>query len=153
MAKRIVARDVDAYYGAHKAIEGVSLTIEPKSITALIGPSGCGKSTFLRTLNRRHEVSPGARVEGHVLLDDEDLYGEGVDPSLNPHPTNVYYSYGAHNLSNQFGYHVVLNNQYGGASASLCKNYGGSNCVGTLPQDYWVNYDLTPINSITLNRP
>jgi hypothetical protein len=81
------------------------------------------------------------------------IYGEGVDPSLNPHPTNVYYSYGAHNLSNQFGYHVVLNNQYGGASASLCKNYGGSNCVGTLPQDYWVNYDLTPINSITLNRP
>ena len=79
MAKRIVARDVDAYYGAHKAIEGVSLTIEPKSVTALIGPSGCGKSTFLRTLNRMHEVIPGARVEGHVLLDDEDLYAPAID--------------------------------------------------------------------------
>ena len=79
MAKRIVARDVDAYYGAFKAIEGVSLTIEPKSVTALIGPSGCGKSTFLRTLNRMHEVIPGARVEGSVLLDDEDLYAPSVD--------------------------------------------------------------------------
>ncbi len=80
MAKRIVARDVNAFYGSLKAIEGVSLTIEPKSVTALIGPSGCGKSTFLRTLNRLHEVIPGARVEGSVLLDDEDLYAEGVDP-------------------------------------------------------------------------
>ena len=79
MAKRITARDVDAYYGAHKAIEGVTLTIEPKSVTALIGPSGCGKSTFLRTLNRMHEVIPGARVDGHVLLDDEDLYASDVD--------------------------------------------------------------------------
>jgi phosphate transport system ATP-binding protein len=79
MAKRIVAKDVDAYYGAFKAIEGVSLTIEPKTVTALIGPSGCGKSTFLRTLNRMHEVIPGARVEGSVLLDEEDLYAPGID--------------------------------------------------------------------------
>ncbi|MFD4871838.1 MULTISPECIES: hypothetical protein [unclassified Streptomyces] len=81
------------------------------------------------------------------------IYGQGVYPPDNPHPTNVYYSYGAHNLSNQLGYHYVINNQYGGASASLCKNYGGTNCVLTLAQDYYVNYDLTPINSITLNRP
>src|SRR3954452_16200672 len=79
MATRIIAEDVNAYYGGFRAIEGVSLTIEPKSITALIGPSGCGKSTFLRTLNRMHEVIPGARVEGKVLLDDEDLYAVGVD--------------------------------------------------------------------------
>jgi phosphate transport system ATP-binding protein len=79
MAKRIVATDVAAYYGSVHAIEGVTLTIEPNSVTALIGPSGCGKSTFLRTLNRMHEVIPGARVEGKVLLDDEDLYGPGVD--------------------------------------------------------------------------
>ncbi|MCU1592800.1 MAG: phosphate transporter, ATPase subunit [Frankiales bacterium] len=79
MAKRITATDVAAYYGGFKAIDGVSLTIEPKSVTALIGPSGCGKSTFLRTLNRMHEVIPGARVEGKVLLDSEDLYGVGVD--------------------------------------------------------------------------
>ncbi|MGX9885074.1 hypothetical protein [Streptomyces sp. NPDC002276] len=81
------------------------------------------------------------------------IYGRGVDPAANPHPTDVYYSYGAHNLSNQVGYHYVVNNQYGGASASLCKNYGGTNCVLTIPQDYHSNYDLTPINSITLNRP
>jgi len=79
VAKRITADDVSAYYGSFKAIEDVTLTIEPKSITALIGPSGCGKSTFLRTLNRMHEVIPGARVEGSILLDDENLYAPGVD--------------------------------------------------------------------------
>ncbi|MEO6204230.1 MAG: phosphate ABC transporter ATP-binding protein PstB, partial [Mycobacteriales bacterium] len=80
MAKRIEALDLDAYYGGFRAIEGVSMVIEPKSVTALIGPSGCGKSTFLRTLNRMHEVIPGARVTGKLLLDDEDVYGPGVDP-------------------------------------------------------------------------
>jgi phosphate transport system ATP-binding protein len=80
MAKRIVARDVNAYYGSFRAIADVSLSIEPKSVTALIGPSGCGKSTFLRTLNRLHEVIPGATVKGSVLIDDEDLYASGVDP-------------------------------------------------------------------------
>ncbi|MDX6266552.1 MAG: phosphate transport system ATP-binding protein, partial [Frankiales bacterium] len=79
MSKRIVAEDVNAYYGNAQAIAGVSLAIEPKSVTALIGPSGCGKSTFLRTLNRLHEVIPGARVEGKVLLDSENLYGPGID--------------------------------------------------------------------------
>jgi len=79
VAKRITAEGVGAFYGSLQAIEGVTLTIEPKSITALIGPSGCGKSTFLRTLNRMHEVIPGATVTGKVLLDNEDLYGEGVD--------------------------------------------------------------------------
>ena len=60
----------------------MSLQIDPRSVTAFIGPSGCGKSTFLRTLNRMHEVIPGARVEGEVLLDGQDLYGPGVDPVL-----------------------------------------------------------------------
>jgi phosphate transport system ATP-binding protein len=64
------------------AVEGVSLEIAPRSVTAFIGPSGCGKSTFLRTLNRMHEVIAGARVEGSVLLDGEDLYAQGVDPVL-----------------------------------------------------------------------
>ncbi|HLU71227.1 MAG TPA: phosphate ABC transporter ATP-binding protein PstB [Nonomuraea sp.] len=80
MSKQIQVSGLDAYYGSHKAIEDVSMTIEPRSITAFIGPSGCGKSTFLRTLNRMHEVIPGARVEGKVLLDGEDLYGPGVEP-------------------------------------------------------------------------
>jgi phosphate transport system ATP-binding protein len=80
MAKLIDVSSLTAYYGSFKAIEDISMTIEPCSVTAFIGPSGCGKSTFLRTLNRMHEVAPGARVEGKVMLDDESLYGPGVDP-------------------------------------------------------------------------
>ena len=80
MSKSIALKDVDIYYGAFKAVAGVSLTVEANSVTAFIGPSGCGKSTVLRTINRMHEVIPGARVEGSVLLDDEDIYGPGVDP-------------------------------------------------------------------------
>jgi len=80
MAKRIDVTDLDVYYGAFKAVEGVSMTVEPRSVTAFIGPSGCGKSTLLRTLNRMHEVIPGGRVEGKVMLDDQDLYGSSVDP-------------------------------------------------------------------------
>jgi phosphate transport system ATP-binding protein len=82
MSKRIVVNDLNVYYGKFQAVEGVSLTIEPRSVTAFIGPSGCGKSTFLRTLNRMHEVIPGARVEGSVLVDGSDLYAPGVDPVL-----------------------------------------------------------------------
>jgi phosphate transport system ATP-binding protein len=80
MAKRIEVSGLNVYYGDFKAVEDVSMTVEPRSVTAFIGPSGCGKSTFLRTLNRMHEVIPGARVEGKVLLDQQDLYGSGVDP-------------------------------------------------------------------------
>ncbi len=77
---RIDVTDLDIYYGEFLAVAGVTMTIEPRSITALIGPSGCGKSTFLRSLNRMHEVIDGARVEGRVELNGEDLYGPGVDP-------------------------------------------------------------------------
>jgi phosphate transport system ATP-binding protein len=80
VAKRIETNNLSCFYGGFRAVEGVTLTIEPKSVTALIGPSGCGKSTYLRSLNRMHEVIPGARVEGKVLLDDEDVYGHDVDP-------------------------------------------------------------------------
>ncbi|MDO4241518.1 MAG: phosphate ABC transporter ATP-binding protein PstB [Microbacteriaceae bacterium] len=82
MSKRIEVRDLHVYYGKFLAVEGVSMNIEPRSVTAFIGPSGCGKSTFLRTLNRMHEVIPGASVKGEVLLDGEDLYGSAVDPVL-----------------------------------------------------------------------
>ncbi|MDQ4070878.1 MAG: phosphate ABC transporter ATP-binding protein PstB [Actinomycetota bacterium] len=78
--KRIEANRVTAWYGAFKAVEDVTLAIEPKQVTALIGPSGCGKSTFIRTLNRMHEVIPGARIEGEVLLDGEDIYAPTIDP-------------------------------------------------------------------------
>ena len=80
MAKRIDVSDLSIFYGSFRAVEGVNLSIEPRSITALIGPSGCGKSTFLRSLNRMHEVLPGARVEGKVVMDGQDLYGPDVDP-------------------------------------------------------------------------
>jgi phosphate transport system ATP-binding protein len=80
MAKRIDVSDLDIFYGSFKAVENVSLSVEPRSVTAFIGPSGCGKSTVLRSLNRMHEVIPGAYVDGKVLLDGEDIYGADVDP-------------------------------------------------------------------------
>ncbi|HEV7957806.1 MAG: phosphate transporter ATP-binding protein [Microbacteriaceae bacterium] len=82
MSKRIEVNNLNAYYGKFKAVEDVSLSIEPRSVTAFIGPSGCGKSTFIRTLNRMHEVIPGAHVDGEVLIDGNDLYAPGVDPVL-----------------------------------------------------------------------
>src|SRR6476659_4405612 len=80
MSKRIDVKDLNVYYGNFLAVDDVNISIDAKSVTAFIGPSGCGKSTFLRTLNRMHEVIPGARVEGEVLLDGDNLYGPGVDP-------------------------------------------------------------------------
>ncbi len=82
MSKRIEVNDLNVYYSDFLAVEGVSLQIEPRTVTAFIGPSGCGKSTLLRTLNRMHEVVPGAHVEGEVLIDGNNLYGPGVDPVL-----------------------------------------------------------------------
>lgn len=82
MSKRIEVNDLNVYYGKFKAVEDVSIVIEPRTVTAFIGPSGCGKSTFIRTLNRMHEVIPGAYVEGEVLIDGNNLYGPGVDPVL-----------------------------------------------------------------------
>jgi phosphate transport system ATP-binding protein len=82
VSKRIEVNDLNVYYDKFLAVEGVSIDIEPRSVTAFIGPSGCGKSTFLRTLNRMHEVIPGAHVRGEVLIDGNDLYGPGVDPVL-----------------------------------------------------------------------
>lgn len=79
MSKRIDVKHENIYYGDFLAVQDVNVTIEPKTVTALIGPSGCGKSTFLRTLNRMHEVIPGARVEGEVVVDGVNLYGPGVD--------------------------------------------------------------------------
>ncbi len=79
---RIDITDLDLYYGDFKAVEGVTMSIDPRAVTALIGPSGCGKSTFLRSLNRLHEVIPGAYADGKVVLNGNDLYGGKVDPVL-----------------------------------------------------------------------
>ncbi|ATD72102.1 MULTISPECIES: phosphate ABC transporter ATP-binding protein PstB [Gordonia] len=80
MAKRLDIKDLNIYYGDFHAVKDVTLEVPPRCITAFIGPSGCGKSTVLRTLNRMHEVTPGAYAEGSVLLDGEDIYGRNVDP-------------------------------------------------------------------------
>jgi phosphate transport system ATP-binding protein len=79
-AKTIEARALNLYYGDFHAVENVTITIEPNKVTALIGSSGCGKTTFLRSLNRMHELTPGARVEGQITLDGQDIYAKGVDP-------------------------------------------------------------------------
>jgi phosphate transport system ATP-binding protein len=80
VATSIDVSDLDIYYGTFLAVQGVSILIPARSVTAFIGPSGCGKSTFLRSLNRMHEVIPGARVEGKILIDGQDLYDDDVDP-------------------------------------------------------------------------
>jgi phosphate transport system ATP-binding protein len=80
MAKSIDVSDLNIYYGDFLAVEGVNMTVKSKSVTAFIGPSGCGKSTFLRSLNRMHEVIPGARVEGKIVVDGQSLYDPSVDP-------------------------------------------------------------------------
>jgi phosphate transport system ATP-binding protein len=80
VAKSIDVSDLDIYYGKFKAVEGVTIPLAARCVTALIGPSGCGKSTFLRSLNRMHEVIPGARVEGKIVIDGRDLYDAEVDP-------------------------------------------------------------------------
>ncbi|VTR78770.1 MULTISPECIES: phosphate ABC transporter ATP-binding protein PstB [Cellulomonas] len=80
MAQRIDVKDLNIFYGSFRAVADVNMAIEPRSVTAFIGPSGCGKSTFLRTLNRMHEVIPGARVEGTVAVEGVDLYGQEIDP-------------------------------------------------------------------------
>jgi phosphate transport system ATP-binding protein len=102
-AKTIEARGVNLFYDDFHAVQDVTATVEPNKVTALIGSSGCGKTTFLRSLNRMHELTPGARVEGEILLDGEDMYRAGVDPvrvrrligmvfqSPNPFPTMSVY--------------------------------------------------------------
>jgi phosphate transport system ATP-binding protein len=79
-AATIEVSDLDLYYGSFLAVEGVNMSIQRNKATALIGASGCGKSTFLRSLNRMHELVRGARADGNVLLDGEDIYAPTVDP-------------------------------------------------------------------------
>ncbi len=115
MAKRIDAKNLNIYYGKFLAVADVNLTIAPRSVTAFIGPSGCGKSTVLRTINRMHEVIAGARVQGEVLMDGENIYSPGVDPvnvrrtigmvfqRPNPFPTMSIYDNVAAGLKLQAG--------------------------------------------------
>jgi phosphate transport system ATP-binding protein len=75
----IDVRNLSFYYGAKRALENITVGLQPNVVTAFIGPSGCGKSTFLRTLNRMNDIIPGTRVEGQVLIDGRDIYGPGSD--------------------------------------------------------------------------
>ena len=99
---KLEIQDLNVYYGSFHAMKNANLNVPKNRVQALIGPSGCGKSTFLRALNRMHDLTPGARVEGKVLLDGEDIYGSGVDPVTirhrigmvfqrpNPFPKSIY---------------------------------------------------------------
>ena len=99
---KMSARDVCVFYGAKQAINKVSIDVTQENVTAFIGPSGCGKSTFLRTLNRMNDTVAGARVEGEIKLDGEDIYSSGMDvvqlrarvgmvfQKPNPFPKSVY---------------------------------------------------------------
>ncbi|MCP2015676.1 phosphate transport system ATP-binding protein [Deinococcus sp. HSC-46F16] len=75
----LTAQDVSIYYGDKQAVRGVNLNVQRGTVNALIGPSGCGKTTFLRAINRMHDLTPGARVTGRIVLDGEDVYAPGVD--------------------------------------------------------------------------
>jgi phosphate transport system ATP-binding protein len=79
-AKTLDTNEVNLFYGDFQAVEKVTMTVEPNKVTALIGSSGCGKTTFLRSLNRMHELNAGARVEGSIQLDGQDIYGSRIDP-------------------------------------------------------------------------
>src|SRR5919197_2290017 len=83
---RLQAENLTVYYGDVLAVKGVSMSIKTNKVTAIIGPSGCGKSTFIRCLNRMHEVTPGGRVEGRVLIDGHELNGPQVHPVFGRRP-------------------------------------------------------------------
>lgn len=77
---KMIAKGVNVYYGDYLAVKNIDINFPANSVTALIGPSGCGKTTFLRCLNRMHDMTPGARVEGKVMIDDTNLYDTSIDP-------------------------------------------------------------------------
>jgi len=98
---KIHVKDLDLYYGEFKALKKINLDIKPAQITAFIGPSGCGKSTLLRTINRMNDLIEGCKVDGKLLLDGEDIYGN-MDVNMlrkrvgmvfqkpNPFPMSIY---------------------------------------------------------------
>lgn len=100
--KIISVKNLDLYYGDHKALNGINMDIERNSITAFIGPSGCGKSTFLRTLNRMNDLIPNVKIEGEVIYNNQNIYDKNVDiynlrkevgmvfQKPNPFPMSIY---------------------------------------------------------------
>lgn len=102
MSTKMSIKHLNLYYGSNHALKDVNMEIPEREITAFIGPSGCGKSTFLKTLNRMNDLVDGAKIEGKITLDGEDIYGKGVDTTLlrkkvgmvfqqpNPFPMSIY---------------------------------------------------------------
>lgn len=82
MESKISVTKLNLYYGSNHALKDVSMEIPKNEVTAFIGPSGCGKSTFLKTLNRMNDLVDGVKIEGKVLIDGEDIYGNDVDTTL-----------------------------------------------------------------------
>ena len=99
---KISTRNVNVYYGEKQAISNVSIDVDMDNVTAFIGPSGCGKSTFLRSINRMNDTVAGARVEGQIMLDGQDVYASSMDvvqlrarvgmvfQKPNPFPKSIY---------------------------------------------------------------
>jgi phosphate transport system ATP-binding protein len=79
---KILTKNLSIYYGNKKAVDNVSLEMNSGVVTAIIGPSGCGKSTFIRALNRMHDFTENTRVEGKILLDNQDIYDKSIDPCI-----------------------------------------------------------------------
>jgi phosphate transport system ATP-binding protein len=100
---KMQALNVDAWFGKKQVLKSVNLTVKPNTVTAIIGPSGCGKSTFIRCFNRMHELVPGAKMTGQILLDGQNIYDRQIDPVMirrrvgmvfqkpNPFPTMSIY--------------------------------------------------------------
>ncbi|MEW6653492.1 MAG: phosphate ABC transporter ATP-binding protein PstB [Bacteroidota bacterium] len=99
---KIITENLDLYYGTKQALNGITLSIPPNKVTALIGPSGCGKSTYLRSLNRMNDLIDGVKIAGKVLIDDIDIYSSEIDvvelrkkvgmifQKSNPFPKSIY---------------------------------------------------------------
>jgi phosphate transport system ATP-binding protein len=101
--EKIKSIGLNAWFGAKQALKDINVSVKANAVTAIIGPSGCGKSTLIRTLNRMHELTPGAKMSGQILLDGKNIYDSDVDPVMvrrrvgmvfqkpNPFPTMSIY--------------------------------------------------------------
>lgn len=129
---KISVRNLNLFYGENHALKDVNMEIKENTVMALIGPSGCGKSTFLKCLNRMNDLVDGVRIEGKILLDEEDVYGTGVDTTLlrkkvgmvfqqpNPFPMSIYdnVAYGPriHGIKNKKRLDEIVENALKGAA-------------------------------------